>query len=64
MTHINLNVAPVADPRPHLNHKAGLIERIIFISLVLAGLLFAGFNLVNDIIDLKKKEKGKIVSII
>ena len=51
MTHINLNVAPVADPRPHLNHKAGLIERIIFISLVLAGLLFAGFNLVNDIID-------------
>ena len=46
---IDLSIKQVYGPRPHLNHKVGLIERIIFVGLLVAGLLFAGFNLVNDI---------------
>ena len=49
MTNIDLSIKQVYGPRPHLNHKVGLIERIIFVGLLVAGLLFAGFNLVNDI---------------
>jgi len=49
MTNIDLSIEQVYGPRPHLNHKVGLIERIIFVGLLVAGLLFAGFNLVNDI---------------
>ena len=49
MTNIDLSIEQVYGPRPHLNHKVGLTERIIFVGLLVAGLLFAGFNLVNDI---------------